>query len=295
MDLALFSRLLRPSHAHHQVVRAWPLHGGVSATVTAVELLAPKGQVRTVVVRQYGALDSARNPNIARDEFRLLETLRRAGLAVPEPLAFDDSTSLIPGSLLVSEFVQGTSEFTLSEVPQAAALVARYLVRLHQDVRVDADTAFLPQKMSLPARPTQPDDTLSETLIRDALDDFWPSLTGAGAVIHGDVWPGNVLWDGGKLAAVIDWEDAGISDSLMDVGNARLEWLFFFGEDEMNELTQTYRARSQRDLSALPLFDLYAALRPAGKLHTWGLDPEMERSMRERHRWFVERAVAALR
>ena len=29
-------------------------------------------------------------------------------------------------------------------------------------------------------------------------------------LLHGDYWPGNVLWQQGRLAAVLDWEDAAL-------------------------------------------------------------------------------------
>ena len=49
------------------------------------------------------------------------------------------------------------------------------------------------------------------------------------ALLHGDYWPGNVLWEDGRLAAIIDWEDASVGDPLVDVSNARLEILWVFG------------------------------------------------------------------
>jgi len=48
------------------------------------------------------------------------------------------------------------------------------------------------------------------------------------------------------------------------------------------------------DVSHLPYWDLVAALRPAGKLSEWGLDPQTEQTMRTRHRLFVDQALQAL-
>ncbi len=42
-----------------------------------------------------------------------------------------------------------------------------------------------------------------------------------------------------------------------------------------------------------PLWDLWAALRPIADLPGWGLDPEAEHRLRERHRAFTRRALAA--
>ena len=40
--------------------------------------------------------------------------------------------------------------------------------------------------------------------------------------------------------------------------------------------------------------DLCAALRPCGKLATWGLDADTERQLRQRHQASVARALTAL-
>jgi hypothetical protein len=48
------------------------------------------------------------------------------------------------------------------------------------------------------------------------------------------------------------------------------------------------------DLTYLSYWDLCAALRPAGKLAGWGLDPAAESAMRQAHRWFVGQALDRL-
>jgi aminoglycoside phosphotransferase (APT) family kinase protein len=45
------------------------------------------------------------------------------------------------------------------------------------------------------------------------------------ALVHGDYQPGNVLYDGGRLAGVIDWELASIGSALLDVG-----WLMMLAD-----------------------------------------------------------------
>jgi hypothetical protein len=48
------------------------------------------------------------------------------------------------------------------------------------------------------------------------------------------------------------------------------------------------------DLTNLPLWDLRAALRPAGKLAVWGLDDLTEKTIRAKHRWFITQAFEKL-
>jgi len=47
------------------------------------------------------------------------------------------------------------------------------------------------------------------TAIRNALLASWPpAQVSDPVVLHGDYWPGNVLWRDGRLVGVIDWEEA---------------------------------------------------------------------------------------
>ena len=115
------------------------------------------------------------------------------------------------------------------------------------------------------------------------------------ALLHGDFWPGNILWKDGKLTAVVDWEDARLGDPLADFAISRLDTLLVFGQEAMNEFTDCYQAVSQADLANLPYWDLYAALRAAPHLAEWsavyphfGRRDITEELMRTRHTQFLE-------
>jgi aminoglycoside phosphotransferase (APT) family kinase protein len=111
-------------------------------------------------------------------------------------------------------------------------------------------------------------------------------------LLHGDYWPGNTLWKDGRLVAIIDWEDASVGDPLEDVANSRLEMLWAYGVEVMQDFTEQYkRAVRGIDFTNLPFWDLCAALRPAFKIAEWAGSDEREEIMRERHRWFVEKAL----
>jgi hypothetical protein len=65
--------------------------------------------------------------------------------------------------------------------------------------------------------------------------------------------------------------------------------------------TERYAARTGIDLGQLALWDLAAALRPAGEASAWAADwanygrPDMtSERMRAAHQWFVDDALAAL-
>jgi aminoglycoside phosphotransferase (APT) family kinase protein len=283
------------------LARHWPLPGGVSAQVTALELALPGGETKKVVVRQHGPVDRKQNPNIAADEFELLRLLLEEGLAVPAPYLADTSGEIFPTPYLVVEFVDGETDFAPADLPGYLAQFAAYLARVHSIRDAGRKFAFLPQgAQSFTERfgecPAQPNDSLSEGRIRETLQPVWPiPQVNETVLLHGDFWPGNVLWTGGRLRAVIDWEDALLGDPLSDLGKSRLEILWAFGGEAMDDYTAQYRAAMPAlDYRPLPYWDLAAALRPIGKITGWAGDEKKAAAMRERHRWLVAVAFARL-
>ena len=277
-----------------QLLKSWPLSGGVSAQVTALEILRNDGTLQRWLVRQHGEVDRQRNPRIAADEFKLLQLLRTAGIAVPQPYYVDTTGEMLGSPAIIIEFIDGTSAFSPHDVDDFAYQLARQLHKLHTLDITHLDLDFLPhQQVTIAAPPRQLDESLSEGAIRRTLAQLDPILhANPVALLHGDYWPGNILWQDGQLMAVIDWEDAQVGDPLADVANCRFELCWTVSQEAMDRFTHHYRALSALDFGNLPYWDLRAALRPAGKLSSWGLEPESERRMRAAHQTFVEAALA---
>nr|WP_306813140.1 phosphotransferase [Paenibacillus soyae] len=276
--------------------------GGVSAVTTYMEVSSPGGAASRYVMRRHGEADRKRDPHIARHEFKLLKLLHSRGVRVAEPVMADESGELFPEPYIVAAFVEGETAFEPADPVHAARLLAEQLAAIH---RIDCSRTEVPHLSdiydraadNLRARPEQLDDSLGEDLIRAKLEPVWPKLSrNAGAILHGDFWPGNVLWKDGRIAAVIDWEDAAWGDPLSDVGNARLELLWAYGAEAKDAFTERYRERMpELAYDALPYWDLYAALRPASQLSHWGLPPDTEARMRQRHAEFVRQAMGKAR
>lgn len=300
MAEAKFERLVRKVDPRSKLLRAWALKGGVSAQVTALEIMLPDGQTRKMIVRRHGAVDLKQNPQIAADEFKLLQILHSTGLPVPAPYYLDQSGEIFSTPYLVIEYIDGESEFAPSNLLDLVLHLAVQLSRIHAVDCSLLDLSFLPEQhekyaRKLRERPAELDESLEEGRIRDALEAVWPlPQRNKSVLLHGDYWPGNILWEDGRLAAVIDWEDAALGDPLADLGNTRLEILWAFGMDAMHTFTQNYESTSTIDFTNLPYWDLYAALRPAHRINKWAADAASEKTMRERHRLFVTQAFEKL-
>jgi aminoglycoside phosphotransferase (APT) family kinase protein len=273
------------------------LEGGVSARVTALEIRHRSGATQKLVVRQHGDADRRRNPNVAADEFRLLQILQAEGLPAPIPVRLEYAGEIFDEACIVVEYIEGESA---SANPTAVTELAHILSSIHGLAETQADLSFLPRQAErharlLDARPDALDDSMAEGRIRKTLEALWPPLEhNTSVLLHGDFWPGNTLWKDGNVVGVLDWEDAALGDPLSDLANARLEISWWAGSDAMEDFTNRYREKNAIDYTQLPCWDLCAALRPLSKISSWSVEPTRERRMREQHRVFVARALEAL-
>jgi aminoglycoside phosphotransferase (APT) family kinase protein len=280
-----------------KLLRAWDLQGGVSAQVTALEIARPDGSVRKVVVRRHGPADLRANPNIAQDEFALLQIVRAAGLPAPAPYYLDKSGELLGAPCLVVEYIDGKTEFAPPDLSGALAQMAEQLSNIHGITPASVDLSFLPRQRDIYAnklgrRPADLDDSLSEGPTRDVLESAWPfPSANPDALLHGDYWPGNILWKDERIVGIIDWEDARVGDPLEDLANSRLEIMWAFGLEAMQSFTDLYVTLTHIDLANLPYWDLCAALRPAHRLSEWAVDATVETKMRDGHARFVAQAM----
>lgn len=290
-----------------RLLRAWRLEGGMSAQMTALEVALAGGETKKLIVRRPGEMAVRRNPQAAAEEFRVLQIVRSAGVSAQAPCLLDESGEIFPQPYLVIEYLEGRPEFAPADVHSYVVEAAAQLAAIHSIDSSKADLAFLPKQADRFAdvfkeRPLKPDDSLEETRIREALEAVWPlPELNAPVLLHGDFWPGNLLWRGDRLAAVIDWEDAEVGEPLMDLAISRLDTLWIFGVDAMNAFTQHYRSMTATDFTNLPYWDLCAALRPASRIAEWAEGwPELgrkditERTMREGHSRFVTQAFERL-
>jgi aminoglycoside phosphotransferase (APT) family kinase protein len=295
-----FQQVVQKIAPDSKLLRTWQLKGSVSAQVIVLETEQADGRTKKMVIRQHGDGDLQQNPQVAAGEFKLLQRLQSLGLPVPAPYYLDQSGELLSTPYIVIEYMEGKPEFAPADLTGLILQMVAYLGKIHQIKGADTDLSFLPLQEKIVAeklanRPVNLDETLLEGPIRDTLEAVWPWPQSNGSVLlHGDFWPGNLLWKDGRLVAILDWEDAALGDPLADVANSRLEILWAFGRDAMHHFTQHYQSLAMIDFANLPYWELWAALRPASKLSTWGLDNSTEKAMREGHRVFVEQAFAKI-
>lgn len=174
-----FQRLVQRIAPRSKLLRAWELTGGVSAQVTALEIERPGGLTKRVIVRRHGDADLKQNPDVAADEFKLLQIVHSAGLAVPTPYHLDQSGEIFPMPYVVVEYIEGEPEFAPADLADTIRQLAAQLSRIHSVDHSRLELSFLPEQEKIIAaklkeRPARLDDSLDEGPIRDALELIWP-------------------------------------------------------------------------------------------------------------------------
>jgi aminoglycoside phosphotransferase (APT) family kinase protein len=171
-DLLALRQVVRAISPDLQLVASRALTGGVSAQVTAFDAESPGGGLQRFVLRQYGAANLRSDPHVAAHEFRLLALLHTAGLPVPRPCHADESCTTLPVPYLVIEFIEGAAVLDTAQLivplPAFAGQLASVLVQLHTAGFGRADAPYLADMRAIAgrkitAKPTSPDDALSET------------------------------------------------------------------------------------------------------------------------------------
>ena len=271
----------------------WKLRGveKIGGRAFALRVIARGQCVRRLVLLTHSQADRERNPQIARDEFRLLKTLQAAGLPVPAALYLGESQE---PPFLITSFVQGASRLETDDVPAFCRKLAAVLCAVHAVDLLEHELAFLPQLGdSIVGGAPLPNATQGR--IHAALKSALPKVEfNAPTLLHGDFWLGNLLWKGDRLEAIIDWEDAMIGDPLADLGKSRLEILWALGGEAMALYSEYYLAlNSGLDASALPFWDLWGASR-LQHYASFASDGGPVPQMRAQYETFVDDALSRL-
>jgi aminoglycoside phosphotransferase (APT) family kinase protein len=198
-----------------------------------------------VIVRRYGAYAQAAEPDACQREFRILSVLTQMGQPVPAPLLLDAEGGPFGAPTIVMSRLPGRPLLAPRDLPDYLGQMAEALERLHS-LPVDA-FAFLPDQRVYVERALQPDRRPSGDPLHVAVWDTalarW-SRVAAGtqrlAVLHGDYWPGNLLWRRERLVGIVDWEQPRLGDPTKDVATCRGDLSILFGLRAADAFLQAY-------------------------------------------------------
>lgn len=268
------------------------LLGGSSAVVHALGLKMAAGNVEHVVVRQHRANDfKGHAKTVAQKEFQVLKRLRRLGFLVPGALLVDEANAW-----LVTEWIEGTTDVAATTLNGALQQMARFLSSLHclDPAELALDTLPMLEDPVASIDAYMPDTAAGLHLGAAIKQGVIQVVANPRRLIHGDYWPGNMLWRDGQLGAVIDWEDAHLGDPLADLAGARIELKCQYGSHAMDYFTEQYLEATDLDLTSLPLWEAYVSSAALATMHLWALGQAEEQQRRTTTTAFFDRAAAEL-
>lgn len=188
-----------------------------------------------------GAELSARLPTAAayvpavEKEYRWLpELAQRLDVAIPEPVALGAPSHGYPWPWSLNRWLPGVDLLHAGEVDRTglAASIGEFLATLHD---VDGRDGPLAGEHSFYRGASLMNyDTETRSVLRTSAEArVWEAAVesewrGSPTWFHGDLAPGNILVDDGRLSAVIDWGTSGVGDPACDLVIA---WTFFEGSE----------------------------------------------------------------
>jgi aminoglycoside phosphotransferase (APT) family kinase protein len=231
-------------------------------------------------------------PEQVRREFLVQSALTAQGFPVPNVLWCEEQVDVVGRRFLVMEFLDGRSPMGGAEFSAVLRAFPWLVVRMPTAL---ARTQAALHELSV-GELTDAPDGLSFGVDRwlDVLDDAAasgaPELEEAArwlranrpterrlAICHGDLWPGNLLVERGRVTSVLDWSVATVAEPALDVGftamgltiapieaGPRVEAVILRQSRWMcRRYVKAYRSLTGADLAAQPY---YEALRCALEL-----------------------------
>jgi aminoglycoside phosphotransferase (APT) family kinase protein len=189
---------------------------------------------------------------------------RVAGAAVPvaELLGYDLAERTGYGLVLTAR-VRGTSVIPVAPDPERLRALGAVAARINS-VRLTPAPA-LPRR-SQPIEASDFAGMRREQGASDLLRAAEAAVTatrpdnGRLALVHGDLWHGNTLWDKGRLTAVLDWDCAGVGPAGIDLGSLRCDAAWCHGIEAAGHILHGWETEAGRTASDVPYWDAVAAL-----------------------------------
>lgn len=243
-----------------RVVRVQSLHDDEGPWL--IEFIVANGQRQRAVVREPTSRISAEMVII---NAVALQTAASHSLPAPVLLGTDFDGSEAGVTASVESVVAGTTDWRAPTTTERLEAAGGAIARVHA-IRL-GPTRYLPYR----PRPVAVDDFAADRrqgrmpttrLLRsaDALVSTAKVQLDVVSLVHGDVWPGNMIWSGGTLRSLIDWKTAGVGNAGVDLGELRKQVAITHGHRAPRHVLIGWERASERHATDVAYWDAVAAL-----------------------------------
>jgi aminoglycoside phosphotransferase (APT) family kinase protein len=178
---------------------------------------------------------------------------------IPVPVVIGERPQ--PDGLLLIEYLPGSSHQPEKPDPERArtigAMAARIFAVPTDEVELPLVTHPIPSiDFGALRAESEPDPAMSKAEERIA-EQAPPDPIG---FTHGDLWSGNVLWQGAEIVGVLDWDGAGRAAAGVDLGSLRCDAAMCYGADMADLVLGGWEAEVGRPADSVAYWDVVAAL-----------------------------------
>ncbi|MFF1818037.1 phosphotransferase family protein [Kribbella sp. NPDC058245] len=195
--------------AGERIAEASVLHGGLTAEMRRLTIAAPDGSVRDLVLRTF--VDRPDAADCLARESDALTLLATTAVPAPELIAVDP---LAAHPSLLMTWMPGRTVLTDDGLAERIPVLAQQLVAIHAVQPVERPPAFVTLTTAdTVVTPPGANWSAAIDLIRR------PHPPYEGRFLHRDYQPGNVLFEGTRLTAVVDWASTSWGPTDLDVAH----------------------------------------------------------------------------
>lgn len=220
------------------------MHGGLGAVLHLIELEPEPDQPSAFVLRRIMPEWGETAEHLEREATTVDRLDRLSDVPVPSIHWHDPEGGVFGRPAMLMEFVPGHCLVADLDSTSANSALAATLGLIHD---AEVDMAHLQSFDSFAAHPDilginpGPSEVIDADRLRDALEASIPDDTIEPALVHGDFHGGNVLWDGTKVTAVLDWPLATRASRWWDEAYAHMDTWLAHGEAPAAKFRSEYR------------------------------------------------------
>ena len=252
-----------------------PATAAYTNSVHILRCVSPSGNETRLAVKR---MTDDPDPERATADFHGLRIARGHGIPAPEPLYLDTTGDLLGLPGIVTGFIEGEQVSRPEDVKSWSMDIVRMLLRVH-DISPSAEARahiYDGRWMGLYfLRDNWPDTMAGHPLtapIFEAVLEMRASLRRLRPVfLHMDYWPGNILWNHGRISGLVDWDAASYGDPALDVGYFRMNMYLRGIKEAADIFLDCYEAESG-PVENLGFWELACAARPLPAPARWLLE-----------------------